>query len=837
MKKFKSIIFIFMAILIFFNTLAITAHASETTDSAYNTQTFIPFRSYIASYISLHSSEKSDVLIGQWLKIWYEETTFTGHYSTSADDITKWASKYYSSYSLIGGNFVSEDDAKGTNVTFNSDFDQFLANTIKANGLNFMNQWLDAYNESPEFYGKQVFIDYFHNTDYINYPATAQAITELTSTDEGMAWLKNYSYANTGDSEDSIGVGLLKLLTLNWSKLNTSQADWCKEYLPFLLKNYTTYGVSAIAAQTNNSNLYDFMARSALGAKYTAKSIVSSKTCQQEFFDYVVESRAGFGSFIQNLIDGRTYTAATPNRTISGIDLSGIQAPSGMFGVTCADGDADYTASSIGDGDFDWFGHGLYLYETNQSNPDFATVDTLIRNNTSTDWLYLDWLSRFKSINETSINWATVTNYYLSSPTDSHGYGGHYYLTGSGFNANGPADSQTSDGSAIYSVLGNGNTLYRVYTGARNMVFTLNAFQNIVVNYRQNISYKASSVTIRFGSGYMMNYPGDSVLVEIISPTTGGTVAKATCASYGQVTIDIPDSAWISDKSLKLKFTFNPYSSVNYAFNSTNLGSPTTHGFQWRIDCISENYNGGASGLDGYTWSDWKFNYASDYEQVILYRNATTNTNIEESELIHADIKDYDNRTVYTYTPSILSKDSWTITINKDLGTEGSTDNIILSGNNISGTTSASAYTACPAGRYTNSLANVSHGHLRVSTNVASTGWQNQTTVTATASGSLNIVSGIIKRNAKSITVTTPATASITLRSNTGEILMTQTGTGFIKLDISGLSELEKQGSYLVINYSSLNIASTYCNSTDWFYFPAASVSAFASINSVSVGY
>jgi hypothetical protein len=154
--------------------------------------------------------------------------------------------------------------------------------------------------------------------------------------------LKNYTYANTGDVEASVGVGLLKLLTLNWEELNENQINWCKEYLPYLLQNYRDYGADAIAAQNRNSALYDFMARSVYGAQCTYASKVSSTNMRQEFYNYVIESNKGYGDFIQNVIGGTTYTATINGYTFSNIDLKDYSTSSSVHWAP--DADLDYSS-------------------------------------------------------------------------------------------------------------------------------------------------------------------------------------------------------------------------------------------------------------------------------------------------------------------------------------------------------------------------------------------------------------------------------------------------------------------------------------------------------------
>ncbi len=838
MKKIKQLFIIAISAIVLFNTSSITTHAAET--QATENSSFLPFRSYIANYITTHSTDKNQVIINEWLKVWYEETTFTGKYSTSSTDLKKWSSKYYSSYSLIGGDFVSESNAKGKNITFNCQFDQFLANTINSNGFDFINQWLNATNASPSFSGQQLFIDYFKSTDYQKYPATSLAFVELTNTADGQAWLNQYSYSKTGSVENSVGVSLLKLLSMNWTNLNDNQKNWCQDYLPFLLSDYSTNGNNAIASQKTNSYLYDFMARSIKGATYTTKSKVSNKTCQQEFFDYVVTSKQGFGSFLQNLINGRTYVANTPNRKISGIDLSLISAASGIFGISNSDGDADYTASSLGDNDLDWFGHGLYLQENKKNCPDFNTALTLIKNNESTNWLYNDWISRFKSYNSAHITWSNVTDYVITSPTDSSGYGGHYYLTGSGRNSRTYADNQTSDGSAIRAYFHEENCIFKMSVDNRDMTFTLNNFEDIVVEFNTPISYKTSSLTINFEKGYMMNYAGDNVLIQAISPITNDQVASSVVQGNSSVTMDIPDSAWTNNKYLKLKFTYNPYTAVNNAFNHSNLGTVYTHGYKWSIGSIVENYDGCKSGLDGYTWTDWQTKYSDDYSQVLLYRNAISNSAIEESELINATIKDYSDKTEYIYAPKILSKKQWTITVSKDLGVTGSSTSVNLNSSLVSGSASNSASCSYSAGSYSTLLSDIVRYHIPIdgnSNNTNISNWLACTTVSATATGTLTLKATCIKQNIKTITVKSSHNANIFLRSSTGELLATKSGSGTITLDVSNISSDNKLNCYLVITYSGSNSNTTTSKYNTWNYYPAASVSVTAKVQSVILSY
>ncbi len=827
-----------------------TAVPSTTlTANAEEVQVFIPFRSDYIGYLAEHSTENAQENIYIFCKMLGEQLNGTDNSSAG-----NWFSTYHSEVVLPGGTYLS-DSAAANHPLYKSGvadsvYDQMIANLIEANGATFLNSWINGYSAKGVTYltltdGRNSFIKSF-DSEHASFSQTSKAIIAYTQTPEGRNWLNQYSYVNTGNNEATVGVTLLKLLCDNWESLDANQTAWCKAYLPFLLSNYSAYGNSAIAAKGKNAELYDFMARSVNGAQSGLSSkVLSGATLQQEFFNYVVASGQGFGKFCQNVIGGGTYTASTPNRTISGVSVAEVQTAKAMF--TDSNANANYTQTSLGDGDYDWFGHGMYLNSENGSNSQFATIRTLVNNNTTTKLLYDDWVKRFRGTNTPAYNWPSVTNYNITSGnTNSNGYGGNFYLTGSGSNRRGAADSGTYDGSAISSSFKTypitsvtsshqtggvwGIAIYQIVNTNRNMYFNLNAFSNIVVEYATPISYGASSVTVRFGSSYGNIGEYSNVLVEVVSPGTGTTVASGSCSPYGYVTVPIPDSAWKTNTTLKLRFTYNPYTAVYYAFNKSNAYDAYSHAYQWTISSITENYKTGASGLEGYTWNDWQKEYSSDYKTCRLYRTVVGHSDIIEAEDIVAEIKDNGTYYSYTYSPkTIKNYSAWTQTFSKDLGS--GTASISLNSNNLEGTiTSATVTTTVPEGSYGNgvTLPNVTHSHPGPA----------MTEVTAFTSGTAKVKTGVIKQNVKSITVTSNGySLTAILYDKNGKPLVTASGTNSVTLDASKATAIQLEGCYMMISHknSSYNKATKYYNS--WYMYPGCSTSTYSKITGITVRY
>ena len=812
--------------------------------NAEETQVFIPFRSDYINYLSEYSTETNSAE-----NIYLFAKAMGEMYSNA-----NWTKTYHTEVVLPGGTYLSDSAAANhplyKNGVADPVYDQLIANLITANGATFLNSWINGYTAKGTTYlsaatGKESFINSFDN-EHESFAKTSNAIIKYTKTSEGLAWLNQFSFANTGKVEHSVGVTILKLLCDNWKDLDSNQANWCKAYLPYLLENYSTYGNSAIAAKGKNSDLYDFMARSVNGAQSGLSSkVYHGISLQQEFFNYVVSSGQGFGSFCQNVIGGGNYTAVTPNRTISGVSIAGVGTAKAMF--TDSNANANYTQTSLGDGDYDWFGHGVYLNSETGSNNQFATIRTLINNNSTTKFLYDDWVKRFRGTNGGTYSWSSVTNYNITSNnTNSSGGGGNFFLTGSGSNRQGGADCKTEDNSAISSkfktypltsvtkeaITGGvwGTAIYQICHTFRKMHFNINEFSYLVVEYETPISYGASAIKVQFGNVYGSVGSYDNVFIEVVSPTTKTTVGHATCPPFGEATVEIPDSAWKQDSTLKLRFTYNPSQAVDYAFNSTNAYDVYSHAYQWTISSITEYYKGGISGLDGYTWNGWQKTYSKDYKTCRLYRTVVGHSDIIESEDIEATIEDKGTYYLYTYTPkTIKNYSSWTQKFSKDLGS-GMTQ-ISLNSNNLEGTiTSATFTTTIPEGSYGNgvSIPNVTHSHPGPA----------MTEVIAFASGTAKIKAGVIKQNVKSITITSNGySLTAILYDKEGKPLVTASGANSVTLDASKASAIQLEGCYMMIFHksSSYNKAIKYYN--NWYMYPGCSTSTYSRITGITANY
>lgn len=381
---------------------------------------FIPFRSYYLSYLAKHSGEKSTENIYLWCKMLSEQVNGTEHSKAG-----NWFATYNSEVIIPGGDYISESDVKTQGLykdgVSNNVYDPVIANIIKNNGIEFLDAWVNGYTDKNGTKilsandGKETFINFFDN-EYESFPKTAAAIVAVTKTPEGKQWLQNYNFTKNGSNEHSLGIDLLKLMCTDFDKLDDDQVNWCKEYLPYLLINYASNGANGLAASTKNKELYDFMARSIEGAQYTGTKSVASvvkadavdlgtvpagTSLQQEFFDYVVASKKGFGSFVQNIIGGKQYTGAYNNS----YDLSDRTDASSVLAAPDADIDYYTATANGGDEDPDWFDHAMYLYSVNKGYSQFATVYNLVTNNNKTKELYSNWLARFTVKNGETVSW------------------------------------------------------------------------------------------------------------------------------------------------------------------------------------------------------------------------------------------------------------------------------------------------------------------------------------------------------------------------------------------------------------------------------------------------
>lgn len=848
------------------NTITAIAAESDMTSESQDDGTFIPFRSYYVNYLSQHCTEADDEAVYIFCKMMSEQMNGTDNCSAG-----NWFSTYYSETVLPGGTYLSESEAKkqyiyknGTsNATY---YDQLIANLISANGMKLINAWVNGYTDSygdvvlSASQGKDSFIKFF-DSEYGSWTQTAAAITKLTQTSEGNTWMQNYVYAKNGSSEYSVGITLLKLYCTDFDDINSTQLAWCKGYLPYLLSNYASNGASALAASTKNAYLYDFMARSVNGAQCTLTkasattvsangtslgTVAKGTSLQQEFFNYVVASGIGFGEFCQNIIGGGTYTASTPNRTVSGQSLTKFASPAALF--TAADCDADYNASTVGDGDGDWFGHGIWLYANKGSNSQFANIYKLIANNSTTNLLYLDWVKRFVGVNYGSLTWSAsqMQDYsFTSENTDSSGKGGHFYIEISGQNRTGGASSKASDGDAISSEFAtyayasvtkygienatDKMAYYKVAHSFRKGTFSLQKFDPIELTYNTHISYGAKSVVVSFGSSPYATYQNYSNVKIMVCKPDGTNVNTGECAPFGSTTITIPDSAWKDCTYLVLKFIYNPYDATKYAFNNTNCFDDYSHCYQWLVGSVTENYKSGTNGLEGYTWSSWQKAYSNDYSTCKLYRTVVGNSGIVEAENITATKTETSTAYVYTYNPNTLtSVKPWSVTISKDLGS--GTQSLT-----VNGTSSKSNTTSISAGYYSSGYADITFSHYMVGGT-----WYASTTAYAEAWGTAATLKGLIKQNAKIINVSINGDATVYLMNKDGsKILMSKTGLRTITMNVSSLSAEDLYNSYLAIYHTNSSSVTNSINGSNvsWDYYPGASVTATSKINSVTVTY
>ncbi|MBE5920678.1 MAG: hypothetical protein E7272_12675 [Pseudobutyrivibrio ruminis] len=880
----KRIITLSLAASSVFTAVPMTTLSASAEEASFS---FIPFRSDYLSYLSDHSSEASSENIYIWCKMLGEQINGGGQASAG-----NWFSTYHSEVVLPGGKYLSDSAAASqplykTDGTSNPLYDQLIANLITANKSTFLNSWINGYSSQGVTYlngtqGKQSFINFF-DKESSQFPQTSNAIVEYTKTTEGMNWLNQYSYAKTGNNENTVGVTLLKMLCVNWDSLNANQINWCKAYLPYMLQNYAAQGNNAIASSSKNPYLYDFMARSVNGAQYTGTkavagavsangvsigNVAAGTSLQQEFFNYVVASKEGVGTFLQNTIGGGTFTAYTPQKTVSGISLANVSAVTTLF---AGDADVMYDSAHI-NLDYDWWAHGLWLTTPEaasvgkqSANSSFNTAYKLIMNNSTAKAAYLDWTSRFKGKSNLTISWNSsyLTNYSYSGPGDSFnsatkGVTFYYYADGhtnEGRNTtNGSRDLYftwkcgTSTGEwgnntswDPGALQWNGQTLMTGWNMGRvpgKGFDNVQAFAgnkkaaNMVFNFKQPIDYGANTITVSF-TGAALTCSGTSGINVYLIGNNGGK--KQSLGTTGNAVFKITDDEWKTNTEWKLKVeipnnTMQQY--VNYGIRT----NANTMGLQ--ITGLTEKWDGAKKCVAGHTWNDWTYSYATNWNnwssanaenketwKVTVSHTCKANNVHQESEIIRPVITSDSNYYYYTYTPTSVSLAAWTEKVARnDIGS-GTQSYTSFNNSNFSGaatkTSSATSYV-------------VGHNRKDVANIIAA----------SEASGLLVVNTGIIKSNVKSISVDVQGQATVQLRNSNG-LIATGSGKDTVTLDVSKLSVAEKKNCYLQISYRNSESRITYVNETSQTGIIttgnasqyAGSVTTTASVKAIKINY
>lgn len=659
---------------------------------------------------------------------------------------------------------------------------------------------------------------------------TSLAIISLTQTSEGWAWLQNYSYAKTGNTEASVGVGLLKLLTLNWDKLNNNQKNWCKEYLPFLLQNYRDYGANAIAANTRNDTLYDFMARSVNGAQCTYKSKVSGTTMQQEFFNYVVNSGYGFGQFVQNIIGGGTYTAIANGRTFSGIDLKDILDTSTLH--RAPNSNVDYTATDEGDGDYDWFNHAMYLYSKNGSNSQFATIYKLVINNGTAKADYADWLARFHGKDGASESWG-----YLNNQTGTNGH----MISADWWNSANGSTGKLSDGDPAWIDGTNySNQFVMGYNFGRNnggyyKTFGWNNSANGTWTWYTPLNQVYSNfntITVSFGGRDKSFRPQpNGIQVRILGGSTSGPVI-ASALTTNHCSLTITAEQWNKYKNLYLQ-VYVPDSTLKKMGDASGNNSDT--GFSIALTGVTFKWIGSQQKcIDGHNFDDYTYSYSDDYQKVVVSHKCKT-CGVEESEVLSVDngkviVDDHDElKTIYTYKPAQINHSSWTKEISKDLGTG------IVTYTATSGATKVGGNWSAYNNKYSVSYSHRNYGYGQ---------YQAVTSEAVIAEGASTVKTGAIKANVKSITVNSEHTnpseyMTVNVYGGDDKLLKSNSGYDSVTVNLSDLSVVEKDGCWISVTYSRSRYAETLSAiSSTWWNYPAAfPIDVTATIKNVVITY
>ncbi len=356
MKKYiKIAINILISILVMISTILGTSSVSTAAGAPHTQQqtTFIPFRSDLVKYITSYASTSGTLIQSQWFRLFSEET------STS-----NWSNKYFGEYTDATG---ITQTSEGITVTYNKDFDPFIYATVSAN-KDFIRNWI---TQMPS-----IFDEYISN--YQEHPYLCDGIIELTSSGYmlgGGRQKSNNVFEYGFDKKDYWDIKVLSVFGYNWGKINGTQRNWCKTYIPYLIEDYELNGESSFASKSNNIGLYNLMAISNDG-------FWSSKG--QEFFSYVVsEPTLNFGYLMENVVSEKKLS--------SDIRDTIVYTESDMNSIFGGDADCDYTDSDLGDNDYDWFAYNVCF----SKNETWKQLRKYVDGDTTTATLKEAWLLRY----------------------------------------------------------------------------------------------------------------------------------------------------------------------------------------------------------------------------------------------------------------------------------------------------------------------------------------------------------------------------------------------------------------------------------------------------------
>lgn len=398
MKAIKKLVYTVSAI----SSISFTSTVSFASETENDVKLFIPSRSYYAKYISENASLDSDMVQYVWLRLFSEETNWNADASYYSAGYNSWTEKYYSDYIGADGIIYS---SKGAQVTYNTDFDGFLYQTLNHND-DFIINWI---NNNPTVFKK-------YCRDVKSHPIFAKAIIDMTSDSDANAnFLGDGMYASnnlflrgaastasnkhkgngsgakwseSAPKAFSYDIDILRVLGNNYSKLLDTQKAWVRTYFEWMVSDYISNRAGSLAAESRE--LLNMIAVS-------AEAFNSSDP--QLFFDHCIANRdVNVGDFIVNSAsaNGQKDTLFTGTKDISSNnDMSIIW--------DMSDGDCYYTnknwngyrtpAGQTADNDYDWLCHRICF----DKNAYWAKLRNLISSNPITSAQIENWIMRYNA--------------------------------------------------------------------------------------------------------------------------------------------------------------------------------------------------------------------------------------------------------------------------------------------------------------------------------------------------------------------------------------------------------------------------------------------------------
>lgn len=276
-----------------FNTNVAMASELSTIHKPSSEKIFIPFRNEIPHYLSLYSSQQSEVVKMLWEKIFTEEA----NWNASAEGFSSWVEKYDDYYSSNDGTLkLLSRGVQNKRITGSTgDFEAYFGNTIK-NNPEFLGEILGLSGESINENVIAVVCNQLTNPE--KYSIFAEKIAALTADGTYIGTGKDYddNILQNGSYMD-VSYDLYILTTLaslyegdgDESTLSKEQVNWLKSYQEYLYNDYVSNGDSSLAKKY--PPIYDLIARSTQAANNEGGK-------GQEFFNYVVGTQQGIGAWL-----------------------------------------------------------------------------------------------------------------------------------------------------------------------------------------------------------------------------------------------------------------------------------------------------------------------------------------------------------------------------------------------------------------------------------------------------------------------------------------------------------------------------------------------------------